>query len=109
MSSEHRRASALLDEARAICLPMDAMPALAQIEQLTILLDKQSDSLPAGLTAREAEVLQLMATGLSNNEIAERLFISPNTVKVHVARVLDKIGVPNRAAATEFAIRHGIA
>jgi DNA-binding CsgD family transcriptional regulator len=109
MSSEYRRAGALLDEARAICLPMDAEPALAQIERLTRLLGTFSDSLPAGLTAREAEVLQLMATGLSNNEIAERLFISPNTVKVHVARVLDKIGVPNRAAATEFAILHGLA
>ena len=109
MGSEYLRAGALLDEARVTCLPMDAEPALAQIERLTGLLGTFSDSLPAGLTAREAEVLQLMATGLSNNEIAERLFISPNTVKVHVARVLDKIGVPNRAAATEFAIRHGLA
>jgi DNA-binding NarL/FixJ family response regulator len=50
-----------------------------------------------------------MAAGLSNNEIADRLFISRNTVRVHVVHILDKIGVPNRAAATEFAIRNGIA
>ena len=65
--------------------------------------------LPAGLTAREVEVLRLVAAGLSNAEIAERLFLSPNTVKVHVAHILAKIGVHNRAAATEFALRHGIA
>ena len=65
--------------------------------------------LPAGLTAREVEVLRLVAAGLSNAEIAERLFLSPNTVKAHVAHILAKIGVHNRAAATEFALRHGIA
>jgi DNA-binding NarL/FixJ family response regulator len=61
------------------------------------------------LTAREVEVLRLISAGLSNAEIAERLFLSPNTVKVHVARVLAKIEVRNRAAATEFAFRHGLA
>ena len=64
---------------------------------------------PAGLTAREVEVLRLVAAGLSNAEIAERLFLSPSTVKAHVANIFAKIGVHNRAAATEFALRHGIA
>ncbi|MEA2530243.1 MAG: hypothetical protein QOG89_1887, partial [Thermomicrobiales bacterium] len=105
----HRRARALLDEARALCLPMDAMPALAQIERLAARLDGTTDALPAGLSAREVEVLRLVAAGLSNAEIAERLFLSPNTVKAHVAHVLAKIGVHNRAAATEFALRHGLA
>jgi DNA-binding CsgD family transcriptional regulator len=106
---EYRRARTLLDEARALCLPMDAIPALARIEQLAARIDATTDRPPAGLTAREVEVLRLVATGLSNAEIAERLFLSPNTVKVHVARILGKIGVHNRAAATEFALRHGIA
>ena len=108
-TGDRHRVGAMLDEARALCLPMDAMPALARIERLAARLDATNDSLPAGLTAREVEVLRLVAAGMSNAEIAERLFISTNTVKVHVARVLDKTGVHNRAAATEFAIRHGIA
>jgi DNA-binding NarL/FixJ family response regulator len=55
------------------------------------------------------EVLRLVAAGLSNAEIAERLFLSPRTIKAHTANIFAKIGVHNRAAATEFAIRHGIA
>jgi len=61
------------------------------------------------LTDREREVLALVARGWSNAEIAERLYLSPNTVKVHVGNVFAKLGVPNRAAATEFALRHGLA
>ena len=65
-TGEHRRARALLDEARALCLPMDALPALAQIERLAARLDATPDRPPAGLTAREVEVLRLVAAGLSN-------------------------------------------
>jgi DNA-binding NarL/FixJ family response regulator len=54
-------------------------------------------------------VPRLVVAGLSNAEIAERLYVSPNTVRAHVAHVLAKIGVHNRAAATEYAIRHGLA
>jgi DNA-binding CsgD family transcriptional regulator len=108
-------ATDVLDEVRVICTPLDAYPALAHAERIASGLapDDESDgarlAVPAGLTTREVEVLRLVAAGLSNAEIAERLFLSPNTVKVHVARVLAKIEVHNRAAATEFALRHGIA
>jgi DNA-binding CsgD family transcriptional regulator len=108
-TQEHGRAHALLDEARALCLPLDALPALERIERLAARLAATADALPAGLTAREAEVLRLVAAGMSNAEIAERLFLSPNTVRAHVAHVLAKVGVHNRAAATEFALRHGLA
>jgi DNA-binding NarL/FixJ family response regulator len=108
-SSELRRAGAAIDEARTLCQQLEALPALARIEELAARLDSLGNPIPAGLTVREVEVLQLMAAGLSNNEIADRLFISRNTVRVHVVHILDKIGVPNRAAATEFAIRNGIA
>ncbi len=105
---DHSRASTLLDEARAWCLSRDALPALARVERIASAISVPVDGLPAGLTARELDVLRLMAAGLSNAEIAEQLFLSIHTVKVHVVRILAKTGVRNRAGATEFAIRHGL-
>jgi HD-GYP domain-containing protein (c-di-GMP phosphodiesterase class II) len=63
---------------------------------------------PAGLTQREVEVLRLLARGLSNKEIAERLVISPKTVANHVEHIYGKTGSSNRAAAGLFAMRHGL-
>jgi HD-GYP domain-containing protein (c-di-GMP phosphodiesterase class II) len=63
---------------------------------------------PAGLTQREVDVLRLVARGLSNKEIAERLVISPKTVGNHVEHIYGKIGCSNRAAAGLFAMRHGL-
>ena len=68
-------------------------------------------SRPAGgddLTAREAEVLGLIAGGLSDREIAERLVLSPHTVHRHVANVRTKLGLPTRAAAVAAAARRGL-
>lgn len=65
--------------------------------------------LPAGLSLRESEVLQLVAQGKSNREIAEDLVISERTVANHVASIFNKTGVENRAAAAAFAIRHQLA
>jgi DNA-binding NarL/FixJ family response regulator len=62
--------------------------------------------LPAGLTERQVEVLRLLAQGLTNHQIAERLFVSPRTAEHHVQDIYVKIGVSSRAAAALFAMEH---
>jgi DNA-binding NarL/FixJ family response regulator len=64
---------------------------------------------PAGLTSREVEVLKLVATGMTNAQVAETLFLSPRTVQRHLNSVYHKIGVGSRTAATRFALEHGLA
>jgi DNA-binding NarL/FixJ family response regulator len=111
---ENAAASAALAEVRALCTPLDAQPALAQADRITASLTTGTAPLasttpfPAGLSAREVEVLRLVAAGLGNAAIAERLSLSPSTAKVHVANIFAKIGVRNRAAATRFALDHGL-
>ena len=61
---------------------------------------------PAGLTAREVEVLHLVAQGLSNEQVAEQLVISPRTVNTHLTSIYGKIGVGSRSAATRYALEH---
>jgi DNA-binding NarL/FixJ family response regulator len=63
---------------------------------------------PDGLTIREAEVLSLMASGLSNAEIAQRLYLSHATVKTHINRIFAKTGVRDRAQAVRYAYQHGL-
>jgi len=61
---------------------------------------------PAMLTAREVEVLRLVAQGLTDRQIAEQLIISPRTVNTHLTSIYNKLGVDTRAAATRFAVDH---
>jgi DNA-binding NarL/FixJ family response regulator len=63
-------------------------------------------ALPDGLTEREAEVLRLIATGLSNNEIAARLFVSEATIKTHINRIFAKTASRDRGQAIAYAHRH---
>jgi len=65
----------------------------------------QSELLKLGLSKRELEVLELIASGLSNQEIAERLFVSLNTIKTHSSRLFEKIDVKSRTQAAEKAKR----
>ncbi|MFF4749505.1 response regulator [Streptomyces sp. NPDC002514] len=65
--------------------------------------------LPDGLTPRESEILTLIARGLNNAEIADRLFLSGNTVKTHINRIFAKTGSRDRTAAALYARRHGLA
>jgi DNA-binding NarL/FixJ family response regulator len=68
----------------------------------------QRTELPDGLTAREGEVLGLIAAGLTNREIAERLVVSEATVKTHINHLFAKIDARDRAAAINYAARHGL-
>jgi HD-GYP domain-containing protein (c-di-GMP phosphodiesterase class II) len=63
---------------------------------------------PAGLTAREIDVLRLLARGLSTKQIAERLFVSPKTAGNHIEHIYSKINATNRVAASLFAVEHGL-
>ena len=65
-------------------------------------------SYPAGLSEREVEVLRLVAAGLTNAQVAERLFISPRTVNAHLNRIYGKLNVAGRGAAIRFAADHGL-
>jgi DNA-binding NarL/FixJ family response regulator len=60
------------------------------------------------LTKRESEILALVAEGMSNREIAEKLVLSPETVKSHVAAILEKLNVSDRTQAAIYAVRHGL-
>jgi non-specific serine/threonine protein kinase len=69
----------------------------------------RSPASPAGLTAREQEVLRLLVAGRSNREIAAALFITHRTAMTHVTNILAKLGVASRTEAAAWAVRHGMA
>ncbi len=62
----------------------------------------------AGLSEREVEVLSWVATGMSNAQVAERLYLSPRTVEAHLHRIYRKLDVSGRAAAVRFAVARGL-
>ena len=70
---------------------------------------KNASDLPAGLTAREAEVLRLVAQGWTSRQVATHLSLSPRTINQHLRSIYNKLGVSSRAAANHFAVERGIA
>lgn len=70
--------------------------------------EPQPQQSPESLTEREKEVLVLVARGMGNREVAEKLFVSEKTVKTHVANILQKLGVKSRTQAALYAMRTGL-
>jgi len=107
---DRERAASLLDEALATsgALGMQTLAerAAALREEIGPSLGKPS--YPAGLSRREVEVLRLVAAGKGNREIAERLFVSHNTVANHVRSILTKTNTANRTEAATFAVQHSL-
>jgi ATP/maltotriose-dependent transcriptional regulator MalT len=95
---------------QASALAEQVEPCLAVDEFHALSADAMSDeSLPAGLTEREAQVLRLAAQGLTNDSVARSLNVSVKTVERHLGNVYTKLGVRNRAEATAWAVREGLA
>jgi len=69
---------------------------------------RKAPAYPDGLTQREVEVLRLVATGMSNPEIAQELFISSNTVKRHLTNIFSKTSATGRAEAAVYAAQHDL-
>jgi two-component system, NarL family, response regulator LiaR len=93
--------------AQAIQQAHGGRPTLApEAVQALIQPPSEAESMAADLTRREQEVLALLVKGMSNPEIAERLFISRSTVKVHISSILSKLGVASRAEAISLAIQN---
>jgi DNA-binding CsgD family transcriptional regulator len=86
----------------------EQLGAKPDIERLDVLLRRTYGQAPGGLTAREVEVLRLVASGKTNRAIARELGLSEKTVARHIHNSLTKIGVPSRAAATAYAYENGL-
>ncbi len=116
---EAGRRGAAQREVRAALADFDRIGATLEAARARGVLD-QLDREPAettgevpgpsapGLTPRQRDVLRLVAEGLSNREIGERLFLSPHTVKRHIADILTRLDLPTRAAAAAYATERGL-
>ncbi|HEU4540501.1 MAG TPA: LuxR C-terminal-related transcriptional regulator [Jiangellaceae bacterium] len=92
------------EAARATFAKLGAAPDMARVDALLA----KEPQLPGGLTAREVEVLRLVAGGKPNREIAAELFISEHTVARHLSNIFRKLDVTSRSAATSFAYEHDL-
>ena len=102
----------MLDESLAISTELGMRPLMERVIALRERAEAQPIQAPAypdSLTLREVEVLRLVATGKTDREIAEELFISVATVSTHVRNLLNKTGVANRTEAASYATRRGLA
>ena len=102
----------MLEESLSISTNLGMRPLM---ERVTTLQERaearpvRAPAYPDGLTEREVQVLQLVATGKTDREIAEDLVITVSTASTHVRNILNKTGAANRAEAASYATREGLA
>ena len=104
----HRGQVVLADRLLSARPLVDAVIGLARRARLTVGAEQPGTASALPLTARELDVLRLLAEGHSNGQIAKTLFISPKTASVHVSHILTKLDVATRTAAAALAHRHGL-
>ncbi|MFC1946641.1 response regulator [Chloroflexota bacterium] len=92
----------------SIILPLMATKLLIEFQNLSSGKKKKPDEDAGGLSPREKDVLQLVAKGATNREIADSLFISENTVKTHLQNIMEKLHLANRSQAAAYAIQKGL-
>jgi ATP/maltotriose-dependent transcriptional regulator MalT len=95
-----------LDAARSVFVDLDALPDVARVDALS---GRPSRAGGSDLTARELEVLALVAKGKTNRAIADELVVSEKTVASHLSHIFTKLGLSTRSAATAYAYEHGLA
>ena len=107
-----QKAVSLLDEALATSTELGMLPLKQRATERLERIQAQPSTAPAypdGLTQREVEILRLVAAGKTDREIADELVIGVRTVSTHVGNILNKINAANRAEATGYAVREGLA
>ena len=114
-ADDRTRSAGLLAEAAQLAERIGMPSLLAQVQALGVRAlggpppPAPAVSRPDGLSAREVDVLRLVARGLSNREIGRELFISEHTAANHIRSILRKTGCANRTEAAGYAHRHGLA
>jgi DNA-binding NarL/FixJ family response regulator len=107
-----REPTEAVDAVRGARAELESLGATREASQAAAILRTLGLKAPSGprvagdLTRRETEVLRLVGEGLTNAQIAGRLFISPRTVEHHVARIYGKLGLETRGQATAWAVRN---
>src|SRR6266545_2433987 len=91
---------------RATPVPPWSSCAAPELARLKVLARREAALRPGGLTARELQVLRLLAAGKTNHAIASDLLLAEKTVDRHVSNIYSKLGVSSRAAATAYAYQH---
>lgn len=102
---DHDTARRELDAAGRVFRQLGAGPDVARVDRL---LERTWQAAPGGLTAREVDVLRLVATGATNREVATRLSISEKTVARHLSNMFTKLQLSSRSAATAYAYQHDL-